>query len=53
VLVISDSNKRPSPQPTTLDLLYQRQIANSKELYIQRGLPTGAFGLDAREFYLA
>lgn len=53
VLIISDSNKRPYPQPTTLDLLYQRQIANQNELYIQRGLPTGAFGLDAREFYLA
>jgi HD-GYP domain-containing protein (c-di-GMP phosphodiesterase class II) len=52
VLVISDSSKRPSPQPTTLDLLYQRQIANQGEIYIQRGLPTGAFGLDAREFYL-
>ena len=53
VLIISDSSKRAYPQPTTLDLLYQRQIANQNELYIQRGLPTGAFGLDAREFYLA
>ncbi len=53
VLIISDASKRPSPQPTTLDLLYQPRIAGRNELYIQRGLPTGAFGLDAREFYLA
>lgn len=53
VLIISDSSKRPSPQPATLDLLYQRQTADRNELYIRRGLPTGAFGLDPREFYLA
>jgi len=52
VLIISDSSKHPSPQPTTVDLLYQPQIVGAKELYIQRGLSAGAFGLDAREFYL-
>jgi len=52
VLIISDSNKRKSSQPTSLDLLYQHQLSDNKELYIQRGLPMGAFGLDAREFYL-
>jgi HD-GYP domain-containing protein (c-di-GMP phosphodiesterase class II) len=53
VLIISDSNKRPAPQPTTLDLLYQPQGAGEHPLIIQRGLPTGAFGLDAREYYLS
>ena len=52
VLIISDSNKCKSSQPTSLDLLYQHQLSDNKELYIQRGLPMGAFGLDAREFYL-
>ena len=53
VLIISDPNKRPSPHPATLDLLYQPHVAGATELFIQRGLPTGAFGLDAREYYLA
>jgi HD-GYP domain-containing protein (c-di-GMP phosphodiesterase class II) len=52
VLIISDSNKIPLPQPTTLDLLSQPKVFDQKELYISRGLPLGAFGLDAREFYL-
>ncbi len=52
VLIISDLNKQPLSQPTTLDLLYQPQIAEKNELYIFRGLPAGAFGLDAREFFL-
>lgn len=53
VLIISDSNKRPSAHPATLDLLYQPHVAGGSELFIQRGLPTGAFGLDAREYYLS
>lgn len=52
VLIISDSSKRPLPQPNTLDLLYQPQIANKEELYILRGLPIDAFGFDAREYFL-
>jgi len=52
VLIITDSSKHKLSQPTTLDLLYQNQLTDNKELYIQRGLPMGAFGLDAREFYL-
>lgn len=52
VLIISDSNKLPSPQPITLDLLHQPVLADKSELIIQRGLPIGAFGLDPREYYL-
>jgi HD-GYP domain-containing protein (c-di-GMP phosphodiesterase class II) len=51
VLIISDANKRPTSQPSTLDLLYQGGVENP--LIIQRGLPSGAFGLDAREYYLS
>jgi HD-GYP domain-containing protein (c-di-GMP phosphodiesterase class II) len=53
VLIISDSNKRPAVQPTTLDLLYQSQEEGKPAIFIQRGLPIGAYGLDAREYYLA
>lgn len=53
VLIISDADKRPLPQPTSLDLLYQPQELNQNPISIQRGLPAGAFGLDAREFYLS
>ncbi len=52
VLIISDASKRSSLQPATLDLLYQPLVAGGGEIFIQRGLPTGAFGMDAREFYL-
>lgn len=53
VLIISDANKLPAPQATTLDLLYQSQEVGAESIYIQRGLPTGAYGLDAREYYLS
>ncbi len=52
VLIISDSNKCPSPQPTSLDLLYQPQVVDKDDVHISRGLPAGAYGLDAREFFL-
>lgn len=53
VLIVSDSNKCPLRHPVTLDLLYQPQVSGGGEIYIQRGLPTGAFGIDAKEYYLA
>ena len=53
VLIISDANKRPSLSPATLDLLYQPSVDGKSEVFIQKGLPTGAFGLDAREYYLS
>jgi HD-GYP domain-containing protein (c-di-GMP phosphodiesterase class II) len=52
VLIISDANKRPALQPTSLDLMYQSVGAGAEPITIQRGLPTGAFGLDAREYFL-
>ena len=53
VLIISDSSKRPLPKPITLDLLSQPHATDENQIYIQRGLPTGAFDLDAREYFLA
>ncbi|MEQ1590189.1 MAG: HD-GYP domain-containing protein [Gallionella sp.] len=52
VLIISDANKRPALQPTSLDLMYQSVEVGENPITIQRGLPTGAFGLDAREYFL-
>ncbi len=52
VLIISDTEKRPALEATTLDLLYQSQEAGAAVITIQRGLPTGAYGLDVREYYL-
>jgi HD-GYP domain-containing protein (c-di-GMP phosphodiesterase class II) len=53
VLIISDSNKQPLPHPITLDLLNQPQSESNEEIYIQRGLTAGAFGLDTREYFQA
>lgn len=52
VLIISGPDKSPSPHPATLDLLYQPQETETPPLYILRGLQTGAYSLDAREYYL-
>ncbi|WP_239188388.1 HD-GYP domain-containing protein [Candidatus Nitrotoga sp. HW29] len=50
VLIISTPDKSPAPKPATLDLLYQSETMAA--VHILRGLPTGAFNLDAREYYL-
>lgn len=52
VLIISDAAKHPALEATTLDLLYQSVAAGESAITIQRGLPTGAYGLDVREYYL-
>jgi hypothetical protein len=52
VLIISGVNKKPAQSPTTLDLLHQ-PASYDPPLTIQHGLPTGAYGLNPREYYLA
>ena len=51
VLVICGPDKVASPSPAMLDLLYQP--AGGQPVHIVRGLPTGAYGLDSREYYLS
>lgn len=51
VLVLLDSNKQPLPRPMNVDLLSYFRDGNS--IYIRRGLPSGAFGLDERDLYVA
>lgn len=51
LLVISGPDKAPAPSPSMLDLLYQP--ATGEPVHIVRGLAAGAYGLDAREYYLS
>ena len=51
VLIISGPDKSPAPHPAALDLLCQPETTAA--VHILRGLPTGAFDLDVREYYLA
>ena len=51
VLVLTDSNKQPIHEPMPLDLLLQPKAADGTDIKIVRGLPTGAYGLDLRQFY--
>lgn len=50
VLIISDKDKTPSQSPTTLDLLHP-PVTQEHPPTILHGLPTGAFGLNPREYY--
>lgn len=50
VLVLTAPDKAPLPQPRDLDLLAQRR-SGGRRLRIARGLPVGAFGLKARDYY--
>ena len=51
VLVVTGPDKSPSSHPMPLDLLYQPE--DREAVHIRRGLSVGAYGIDAREFYLA
>jgi HD-GYP domain-containing protein (c-di-GMP phosphodiesterase class II) len=51
VLVLTDVEKKPLHEPTPLDLLLQPKAVDGSDIKIARGLPTGAYGLDLRQFY--
>ena len=51
VLVLTDPAKKPIHEPMPLDLLLQPKAADGSDIKIVRGLPTGAYGLDLRQFY--
>ena len=50
VLVLTDADKTPRTNPSTLDLLYD---TSDVPVHIRRGLPSNAYGLDPRDFYAA
>jgi hypothetical protein len=52
VLVVTGPDKAPAPYPTMLDLLYDPKVGE-EAVFIKRGLASGAYGLDLRDFYLA
>jgi hypothetical protein len=52
VLIITAPDKSVSPHPASLDLLHQAQVADRDPVYIVRGLPTGAYGVGAHEYYV-
>jgi HD-GYP domain-containing protein (c-di-GMP phosphodiesterase class II) len=53
VLLLTAPDKTPSSYPTMVDLLYDPKLGGDEPAYILRGLPAGAYGLDARENYLS
>ena len=50
VLVLTEADKTVRANPSTRDLLYD---TSDTPVYIRRGLPSKAYGLDPREFYVA
>ena len=50
VLVLTEADKTVRTNPSTLDLLYD---TSDTPVFIRRGLPSKAYGLDPREFYVA
>ena len=51
VLVLTDVLKQPIHDPLPLDLLLQPKAVDGSDIKIVRGLPSGAYGLDLRQFY--
>ncbi len=51
VLILTDTTKQAIHEPRQLDLLLQPKAADGTDIKIVRGLPTGAYGLDLRQFY--
>jgi HD-GYP domain-containing protein (c-di-GMP phosphodiesterase class II) len=51
LLIISHADKTPAKSPSTLDLLHP-PASYEEPPAILHGLPTGAFGLNPREYYL-
>ena len=51
VLIISGPDKSPSKNPGIFDLLYQK-ATEEDPITILYGLPTGAYGLNPREYYV-
>ncbi len=53
VLLLTGPDKTPSGYPTMVDLLYDPLLGGDEPAYIRRSLPSGAYGLNPREHYLA
>jgi HD-GYP domain-containing protein (c-di-GMP phosphodiesterase class II) len=52
VLILSNPDKSPLPQPVERDLLKEAKVKGSNSFRIARGLPAGAYGFKLRDYYL-
>jgi HD-GYP domain-containing protein (c-di-GMP phosphodiesterase class II) len=52
VMLLLDPDKKAYPYPATLDLINDPLGDDKTPFLIRRDLPTGAYGIDPREFYL-
>ena len=52
VMLLLDPTKKAYPYPATLDLINDPMSDDKTPFQIRRDLPTGAYGIDPREFYL-
>lgn len=52
VLVVTGPEKTPVAHPAMIDLLYDPKVGE-EAVFIKRGLPSGAYGLDLRDYYLS
>lgn len=50
VLIVSEPDKTPRKHPSVKDLIYD---VSDNPVYIRRGLPSNAYGIDPSEYYLA
>ena len=53
VLVVTGPDKTRSAHPAMVDLLYAPKVGGEEEVFIKRGLPAGAYGLDLSDYYVA
>jgi HD-GYP domain-containing protein (c-di-GMP phosphodiesterase class II) len=52
VLVVTGPDKTPVAHPVMVDLLYDPKVGGEEGVFIKRGLASGAYGLDLRDYYL-
>jgi HD-GYP domain-containing protein (c-di-GMP phosphodiesterase class II) len=53
VLVVTGPDKTPVSHPSMVDLLYDPKVGGEEGIFIKRGLASGAYGLDLRDYYLS
>jgi HD-GYP domain-containing protein (c-di-GMP phosphodiesterase class II) len=53
VLLVTGPDKARAAHPAMVDLLYAPRVSGEEQVFIKRGLPAGAYGLDLSDFYVA
>jgi len=53
VLVVTSPDKTPVAHPAMIDLLYDPKMGGAEGVFIKRGLASGAYGLDLRDYYVS